>query len=151
VPWIAALRGGMNAHAPIGRGTDSKLLLQVGCRPAGVLESHSEAMLGRAAAIVSEREPAILNRGETCAARWLLGSPFCWRSRHYLLRHPGHPAARQFHKANEPIHEWMSVPFIAHTHHVPPPCCFKPLAFNRGSRRTGALCATSRATSTARD
>ena len=26
---------------------------------------------------------------------------------------------RQIHTANEPIREWMSLPFVAHTHHVP--------------------------------
>ena len=35
--------------------------------------------------------------------------------------------ARQFHKANEPIHEWMSVPFIAHTHHVPASVLFQAI------------------------
>ena len=27
--------------------------------------------------------------------------------------------ARHFRTVNEPIHGWMSIPFIAHTHHVP--------------------------------
>jgi hypothetical protein len=27
--------------------------------------------------------------------------------------------ARMIHRENGPIHSWMSVPFIAHTHHVP--------------------------------
>jgi hypothetical protein len=27
--------------------------------------------------------------------------------------------ARRMHWKNEPIHPWMSLPFIAHTHHVP--------------------------------
>jgi len=27
--------------------------------------------------------------------------------------------ARRFHAINEPIDGWMSIPFIAHTHHVP--------------------------------
>jgi hypothetical protein len=27
--------------------------------------------------------------------------------------------ARRMHWQNEPIHPWMSLPFIAHTHHVP--------------------------------
>ena len=27
--------------------------------------------------------------------------------------------ARMIHRENEPIHSWMSVPFIAHAHHVP--------------------------------
>ena len=35
-------------------------------------------------------------------------------------------ASRQAHHlrtANEPIHGWMSIPFIAHTHHVPIKIC----------------------------
>jgi hypothetical protein len=28
-------------------------------------------------------------------------------------------SARRIHMENEPIRAWMSVPFIAHTHHVP--------------------------------
>ena len=28
--------------------------------------------------------------------------------------------ARLIRRGNEPIHQWMSIPFIAHTHHVPP-------------------------------
>jgi hypothetical protein len=35
--------------------------------------------------------------------------------------------ARQFHHANEPIHGWMSIPFIAHTHHVPPSVLFQAI------------------------
>jgi hypothetical protein len=35
--------------------------------------------------------------------------------------------ARQFHTANEPIREWMSVPFIAHTHHIPAAVLFKAI------------------------
>ena len=35
--------------------------------------------------------------------------------------------ARQFHKANEPIREWMSVPFIAHAHHVPAAVLFQAI------------------------
>lgn len=27
--------------------------------------------------------------------------------------------ARQFHSSNEPIRPWMSIPFIAHTRHIP--------------------------------
>jgi hypothetical protein len=29
------------------------------------------------------------------------------------------------HAENEPIRPWMSVPFIAHTHHVPPALLFR--------------------------
>jgi hypothetical protein len=32
--------------------------------------------------------------------------------------------AHRIHSANEPIHGWMSVPFIAHSHGVPPPVLF---------------------------
>lgn len=32
--------------------------------------------------------------------------------------------ARHFRAENEPIRAWMSVPFIAHTHHVPPAALF---------------------------
>jgi hypothetical protein len=35
--------------------------------------------------------------------------------------------ARQIHTANEPIREWMSVPFVAHTHHVPASMLFQAI------------------------
>jgi hypothetical protein len=35
--------------------------------------------------------------------------------------------ARQFHTASEPIHGWMSIPFIAHTHHVPASVLFQAI------------------------
>jgi len=35
--------------------------------------------------------------------------------------------ARQIHTANEPIREWMSVPFVAHTHHVPASVLFQAI------------------------
>jgi hypothetical protein len=38
-----------------------------------------------------------------------------------------HRQARQFHNADEPIHAWMSVPFIAHTHHVPASVLFQAI------------------------
>jgi hypothetical protein len=34
---------------------------------------------------------------------------------------------RQIHTANEPIREWMSVPFVAHTHHVPASVLFQAI------------------------
>ena len=34
---------------------------------------------------------------------------------------------RQIHTANEPIREWMSVPFVAHTHHVPATVLFQAI------------------------
>ena len=35
--------------------------------------------------------------------------------------------ARRMHAANEPIRAWMSVPFIAHAHHVPPAVLFQAI------------------------
>jgi len=35
--------------------------------------------------------------------------------------------ARQIRLANEPIHAWMSIPFIAHTRHVPAPVLFQAI------------------------
>jgi len=35
--------------------------------------------------------------------------------------------ARQIRTENEPIHAWMSVPFIAHTHHVPASVLFQAI------------------------
>jgi hypothetical protein len=35
--------------------------------------------------------------------------------------------AREIHAANEPIQEWMSVPFVAHTHHVPAAVLFQAI------------------------
>ena len=35
--------------------------------------------------------------------------------------------ARQIHSANEPIRAWMSIPFIAHTRHVPAPVLFQAI------------------------
>jgi hypothetical protein len=34
---------------------------------------------------------------------------------------------RQIRAENEPIHGWMSVPFIAHTHHVPASVLFQAI------------------------
>jgi hypothetical protein len=34
---------------------------------------------------------------------------------------------RQIHTANEPIREWMSVPFIAHAHHLPASALFQAI------------------------
>jgi len=34
---------------------------------------------------------------------------------------------RQIRVENEPIHSWMSVPFIAHTHHVPATALFQAI------------------------
>jgi hypothetical protein len=35
--------------------------------------------------------------------------------------------ARHIRTENEPIHAWMSVPFIAHTHHVPASVLFQAI------------------------
>jgi hypothetical protein len=35
--------------------------------------------------------------------------------------------ARRLHQEDEPIRPWMSVPFIAHTHHVPSAALFQAL------------------------
>jgi hypothetical protein len=35
--------------------------------------------------------------------------------------------AREIHRANEPIHAWMSIPFIAHSHHVPASVLFQAI------------------------
>jgi len=35
--------------------------------------------------------------------------------------------ARQFHAVNEPIRGWMSIPFIAHAHHVPAAVLFRAI------------------------
>jgi len=35
--------------------------------------------------------------------------------------------ARHIHWQNEPIHAWMSVPFIAHTHHVRPEILYQAI------------------------
>jgi len=45
----------------------------------------------------------------------------------FLFASRAHRHARQFHDANEPIHAWMSVPFIAHTHHVPAAVLFQAI------------------------
>ena len=45
--------------------------------------------------------------------------------------------ARRIHWQNEPIRPWMSVPFIAHTHHVPPEILFQAIGLppNQRDRR----------------
>lgn len=35
--------------------------------------------------------------------------------------------ARHFRTIDQPIHGWMSIPFIAHTHHVPPSVLFQAI------------------------
>jgi hypothetical protein len=35
--------------------------------------------------------------------------------------------ARRIHAANEPIRAWMSIPFVAHTHHVPASVLFQAI------------------------
>jgi hypothetical protein len=35
--------------------------------------------------------------------------------------------ARHIHQRNEPIKSWMSVPFVAHTYHIPEPVLFQAI------------------------
>jgi hypothetical protein len=35
--------------------------------------------------------------------------------------------ARMIRWENQPIHGWMSIPFIAHTHHVPPDVLYRAI------------------------
>jgi hypothetical protein len=35
--------------------------------------------------------------------------------------------ARHFHTPNEPIQAWMSIPFVAHTHHLPASVLFQAI------------------------
>jgi len=35
--------------------------------------------------------------------------------------------ARRIRRQNDPVRPWMSVPFIAHTHHVPPEILFQAI------------------------
>ena len=45
----------------------------------------------------------------------------------FLFAYRAGRRARHIHTANEPIREWMSVPFIAHPHHVPAPALFQAM------------------------
>jgi hypothetical protein len=36
-------------------------------------------------------------------------------------------AARRMHLAQEPVRAWMSIPFVAHAHHVPPEAIYRAL------------------------
>jgi hypothetical protein len=45
----------------------------------------------------------------------------------FLFAYRAGRQARQFRTANEPIREWMSIPFIAHTHHVSAPVLFQAI------------------------
>ena len=36
-------------------------------------------------------------------------------------------SARRIRTENEPIHAWMSIPFVAHTHHVPASVLFQAI------------------------
>jgi hypothetical protein len=42
--------------------------------------------------------------------------------------------ARRIRWQNEPIRPWMSVPFIAHTHHVPPAILFQAIGLPPNGR-----------------
>ena len=45
----------------------------------------------------------------------------------YIFAHRAGRAARQIHAAHEPIRPWMTIPFIAHTHHVPETALFQAI------------------------
>ena len=52
--------------------------------------------------------------------------------------------ARRLHFENEPIRPWMSVPFIAHTHHVPAAVLFYALGIEPEQRDRRPLRAIAR-------
>ena len=41
---------------------------------------------------------------------------------------------RYLHAEEQPIHSWMSVPFVAHTHHVPKEVLFEALGVSQRER-----------------
>jgi hypothetical protein len=45
----------------------------------------------------------------------------------FVFAFRAHRQARQIRSENEPIQSWMSVPFIAHTHHVPASVLFQAI------------------------
>jgi hypothetical protein len=45
----------------------------------------------------------------------------------FLFAYRAGTQARHFRNANEPIRPWMSIPFIAHTRHVPEPVLFQAI------------------------
>jgi hypothetical protein len=45
----------------------------------------------------------------------------------FLFAYRAGRQARHIHSANEPIRAWMSIPFIAHTRHVPAPVLFQAI------------------------
>jgi hypothetical protein len=45
----------------------------------------------------------------------------------FIFAYKAGQRARHIRTENEPIHAWMSVPFIAHTHHVPTSVLFKAI------------------------
>lgn len=45
----------------------------------------------------------------------------------YIFAHRAGRAVRQIHAAHEPIRPWMTIPFIAHTHHVPESALFQAI------------------------
>jgi hypothetical protein len=60
----------------------------------------------------------------------------------------GFRAGRYAHRLrleNEPIHPWMSVPFIAHTHHVPAGILFQAIGLPPSARDRRPLRAIARA------
>jgi hypothetical protein len=45
----------------------------------------------------------------------------------FLFGYRASRRAHQFHSADEPIHGWMSIPFIAHSHHIPSSVLFQAI------------------------
>ena len=52
----------------------------------------------------------------------------------FIFAFRGGRHARHLHSENEPIRPWMSVPFIAHTHHVPAAILFHAIGLEPGQR-----------------
>jgi len=66
-----------------------------------------------------------LGLGLALAAALALLFVFSYRAAHHL---------RLLHGDDEPIHGWMSVPFVAHTHHVPKEVLFDALGVDPRQR-----------------
>lgn len=53
----------------------------------------------------------------------------------FFLAYRASRAARHFRELHEPIRPWMSIPFLAHTHHVPEAVLFQAIGVTpRGPR-----------------
>jgi hypothetical protein len=53
--------------------------------------------------------------------------------------------ARRIRRENQPVRPWMSVPFIAHTHHVPPEVLFQAIGVEPGQHDRRPVRAIARA------